>query len=80
MNENESIEKGVIISDKVGVDVYKSAVGFVYEGREFSSRNRWAVFTGMLNLFIGQSDMDSCRNTYRHYYCWCGICIADCGD
>ena len=51
VNENEDIEKGVAVSDKAGIDVHKSAVGFIYEGREFSSRNRWAVFTGMLNLF-----------------------------
>ena len=51
VNENEDIEKGVIISDKVGANVYKPAFGFVYAGGEFGCRNRWTVFTGMLNLF-----------------------------
>ena len=51
MNENEDIEKGVIVSGKAGIDVHKSAVGFVYAGRELGCRNRWAVFTGMLYLF-----------------------------
>ena len=51
VSEHEDIEKGVIVSSKVGIDVHKSAVGFIYAGREFSCRNRWAVFAGMLNLF-----------------------------
>ena len=51
VNENEDIEKGVIASDKTGIDVCKPIIGFIYEGRELSRRDRWAVFTGMLNLF-----------------------------
>ena len=48
----QDIEKGVIISYKAGADVHRPIVGFVYAGREFSCWNRWAIFTGMLNLFI----------------------------
>lgn len=51
MNANEDIEKGVIVSDKAGIDVYKPAVGFVYAGREPGCRNRWAVSAGVLSLF-----------------------------
>lgn len=79
-NENEDIKKGVIVSDKVGIDVHKSAIGFIYASREFNRRGGRAVPSGMLNIFVSQSDMDSCRNTYRHYYCRCGIRTADCGD
>ena len=52
VNENEKNKKGVIISYKAGADVHRPIVGFVYAGREFSCWNRWAIFTGMLNLFI----------------------------
>lgn len=80
MNANENVEKSIIISAKVGVDVHKSVIEFVYASRELNCWDRWAFFTGVLNLFISQSDMDSCRNTYRHYYCRCSIRTADGGD
>lgn len=51
VNENEDIEKSVIISGTAGAEVYKFAIRLVYEGRELSRWNRRAVFTGMLALF-----------------------------
>jgi len=80
VNENEDIEKGVIVSDKVGIDVHKFAIGFIYASREFGCWNSWAVFTGLPILFGDLPDMDTCGDPFRHYCCRSGVCIAHCRD